>query len=96
MHVCCLTQHIYIGYASGEAPLPNKPATSTVKDFGALGDGVTDDTQAFIRAIRGGGVIFIPPGRLSIVLLLPHEDEGSIVLDCVSILPYVVIATGIC
>lgn len=40
-------------------------ATTSVKDFGAVGDGVTDDTEAFRRALREAppGVIRVPPGR---------------------------------
>lgn len=39
-----------------------------VKDFGAVGDGVTDDTQAVVRAItaayaRGVRVVYFPPGE---------------------------------
>lgn len=38
-----------------------------VKDYGALGDGVSNDTQAFIAAsaalsAHGGGVLRIPQG----------------------------------
>ena len=36
--------------------------TSSVKDFGAVGDGVTDDTAAFQSAADHGGSIFIPSG----------------------------------
>lgn len=34
-----------------------------IKDFGAKGDGRTDDTQAFIDAIASGEPIYISPGR---------------------------------
>jgi hypothetical protein len=37
--------------------------TVSVKDFGAQGDGVTDDTAAFQAAVNNGGRIFIPPGN---------------------------------
>ena len=33
-----------------------------VKDFGAVGDGSTDDTSAFVAAIAGGGDIVLPAG----------------------------------
>ena len=65
--VCALFKQCFhytygAGYAAGEATLPNPPTTSNVKDFGAVGDGVTDDTTAFMSAIMNGGVIYIPPG----------------------------------
>lgn len=36
--------------------------TVNVKDFGAVGDGVTDDTAAFSAAAVTGNVIFVPAG----------------------------------
>ena len=36
-----------------------------VKDFGAKGDGITNDSQAFIQAVnaQGTGIVYIPPGN---------------------------------
>ena len=56
---------LYTGYSAGEAPLPSPPVTVNVMDMGAKGDGTADDTKAFVAAIKavaGGGVIYIPPG----------------------------------
>lgn len=37
--------------------------TINIKDFGAVGDGVADDTKAFIAAMASGGnTIYLPPG----------------------------------
>lgn len=41
----------YAGYMAGEAPIPKLPLVGTVKDFGAVGDGVADDTQ--VRCAAG-------------------------------------------
>jgi autotransporter-associated beta strand protein len=46
-------------------------ATTTPQEYGAVGDGVTDDSAAFQRAINavynsggnGGGVIYVPPAQ---------------------------------
>lgn len=53
-------------------------ADRSVKDYGAVGDGVTDDTAAFQEALNaagnsGGGVVFVPAGRYKIAgnLLVP-------------------------
>lgn len=57
----------YAGFRHGAAPPPTHPATSDLQlDFGAAGDGVTDDTDALLRALDelpSGSVLFIPPGR---------------------------------
>jgi hypothetical protein len=60
-----LTDFSYAGYRSGEAPLPRPPVKASVKDFGAKGDGVTDDTEAFRQAIEktDDGAILIPAGK---------------------------------
>lgn len=55
----------FAGYRRGEAPIPSPPVTHTIRDFGARGDGATDDTAAFRRAVAEvkQGVILIPAGR---------------------------------
>lgn len=55
----------YAGYHQGEKPIPEVPVAASVKDFGAVGDGETDDSQAFIDAIAQveSGAILIPAGR---------------------------------
>jgi hypothetical protein len=35
----------------------------SVKDFGAVGDGVTDDTVALQNALNSNQIIFVPPGK---------------------------------
>ena len=55
----------YAGYHSGDKMIPNVPVVANVKDYGAVGDGKTDDSQAFIDAIKAvdKGAIEIPAGR---------------------------------
>ncbi len=63
----------YAGYNAGESPLPSPPATHELKDFGAQGNGVADDTLSFAHAFdamsRGACtpkapcVLHIPCGR---------------------------------
>lgn len=55
----------YAGYHSGEDPLPEIKAVTDVTRFGAIGDGKTDCTEAFIKAIEttDSGAITIPAGR---------------------------------
>lgn len=54
-------------------------ATTTVQAFGAKGDGIADDTTAFMKAIQyvsnqGGGTLFVPAGHYCITepLTLPR------------------------
>ncbi len=55
----------FAGYRRGQEPLPTLPPGRSVKDFGARGDGETDDTAAFRRALAEVtvGAIEVPPGR---------------------------------
>lgn len=55
----------FAGYRRGEAPIPSPAVTHNIRDFGAKGDGTTDDTAAFRRAVAEvpAGVILIPAGR---------------------------------
>ena len=41
-----------VGYMKGDVRLPDWPVGVNVKDFGAVGDGETDDTKALIEAIK--------------------------------------------
>jgi hypothetical protein len=58
----------FAGYQAGNTAIPLVPVTTNVKDFGATGDGTTDDTQAFQRAIAATehGTLFVPAGRYKI------------------------------
>lgn len=69
----------FAGYHCGEAALPNVPRGVSVKDFGAKGDGVSDDTAAFQKAIASAkGAIEIPPGRFVITDILEIKRSGVV------------------
>ncbi len=72
-----------------EPRIPNN--TASVTDFGAVGDGLTLNTDAFRRAIeavssKGGGTVVIPRGSwLTGPILLKsnirmHADEGALIV----------------
>jgi hypothetical protein len=51
---------------SRAACLPRGGSVQTVRDYGATGDGSTDDTAAIdaaLAALSAGGVLYFPPGR---------------------------------
>ncbi len=81
----------YAGYHAGDIPLPQVSVEVDVKDFGAVGDGITDDTGAFLAAIEAvsDGAVFIPRGRYLITrplligkshVVLRGESRDSTVL----------------
>ena len=49
---------------------------SNVRDFGAVGDGVADDTAAVQRAIDAGGVVHFPPGVYLVSPIYLRSDGG--------------------
>ena len=49
---------------------------NNVKDFGAVGDGISLDTKAIQRAIDAGGVAWFPPGTYLCGTLWLHGDGG--------------------
>lgn len=62
----------FAGYRFGEVPLPKPDIVADVKKYGAKGDGTTDDTAAFKKAIEEAknGTIFIPEGLYVITDIL--------------------------
>ena len=73
-----------LGRAAEPAPSASTPASSSscalnVRDCGAVGDGKTDDTAAFQKALdtvgkAGGGIVFVPTGNYLFkgTLLIPR------------------------
>jgi len=66
---CCLVVTVVMhGYAQvAEAPLSSSDGVFNIARFGAIGDGVKDNTAAIQKAIDAaslnGGVVFVPAGR---------------------------------
>jgi pectate lyase-like protein len=70
----------YAGYHRGEIEIPKVPVVANVQSFGAKGDGVADDTQAFLDAIAqtDHGAIFIPPGRYKLSKIIELNKPGLV------------------
>lgn len=72
----------YAGYHAGEAEIPTPQVRWNLKrDFGAKGDGRTDDSPALLRATRTikGGVLYIPEGTYVIKRRI-DINRGNLVL----------------
>lgn len=70
----------HAGYHAGETPLPEVAVAVDVRDFGARGDGLQDDSEAFLQALDHvtTGAIFIPPGRYKITRVLELRKSGVV------------------
>ena len=71
----------FAGYRSGEAPIPTPAVVANVMNFGAVGDGIADDTTAFENAIAAAnnGAVLIPAGRYKITRVL-YIRKSNLVL----------------
>jgi len=61
----------FAGYIADYLERKKQPVVLNVRDFKAVGDGIADDRDAFMRALKaagdaGGGVVFVPPGKYRI------------------------------
>ena len=67
------------GHLEGEAP-PRVEQRADVRDFGARGDGVVDDTRAIQAAIDAtpSGAVYLPPGRYLVCDILRIRRPGVV------------------
>lgn len=55
-------EYLHASGNSGRRAGENAGKFRSVKDYGAKGDGITDDTQALSRAVASGESLYFPPG----------------------------------
>jgi hypothetical protein len=53
----------------------------SIKDFGAVGNGVADDTAAIQAAINASNNVFVPPGTYKVTSTLIIPDDDTIVTN---------------
>lgn len=70
----------FAGYRRGEEPYRIPEASVSVADFGARGDGESDDTSAFREAIAAGAGkrVLVPEGRYLLSDRLEIEASGTV------------------
>jgi hypothetical protein len=73
------------GYMQGNFPIPDWPVGVNIRDFGAKGDGLHDDTRTFREAIAAcpeKHAILVPRGpyRITEQIVLKPEDRSHFVL----------------
>lgn len=59
-------------------PLSNLTGVANILDYGAAGDGVTDDSAALLSALADHNAVFLPPGRTFIVNTAISKKNFSI------------------
>lgn len=70
----------FAGYRRGEEPFRIPAERISVSDYGAKGDGRTDDTAAFKKALAAGAgkLILLPPGRFVLGDVLEIRRSGTV------------------
>ena len=71
--------------------LPHSPFVNAVTDFGAVGDGVTDDTSALRSAFAASLFVFLPAGVYAVSDSLSLQCNGTLVgegLSTLALLPF--------
>ena len=68
-------------FSAPKAPTSTETQELNVRDFGAVGDGVTNDGPAFQAALdalaaAGGGTLFVPEGRYAITTTVSKNFAG--------------------
>ena len=80
------TKEVFVGTSAGNVQLAKqsdvevlKSIAFNVKSYGAKGDGVADDTQAFIDCYadvvaKGRGVVYVPSGKYRLTQTINHRS----------------------
>lgn len=69
----------FAGYHQSNDPLPTITTTTNVKTtYGAVGNGVADDTNAFQAAAAAGGKIAVPAGTYKITEIITITHSGTV------------------
>ncbi len=71
----------FAGYQSSRKPIPTVAQSANVKDFGAKGDGKTDDTEAFLTALESmpKGALVVPAGKYKLTQVIRVMRRGIVI-----------------